>query len=222
MRNYVRYRFREYIAPQLESPGIIQLVCGNRIVIRSATLIGRLLGQHGIHISDLEHTKEGLFLAYYDLAHVVKDNSGIDQRLFAAIVQSIVTHYPWFIALSQLLEDCAISLYSKDEVLIAVYGRVGLREGLKILSFEGNWHKKAYFREDGLDYCNVYLNKFTLQNRTFIRLTPSGFHEANYTGMIPEGFFETNPEVAATTILALSRIKPCTFSEDIFEVLYHL
>ncbi len=96
VRNYTKYRFLEHIAPQLESPGITQLVCGSRVVIRSATLLKQLLKQHKISITNFKHTPEGLFLAYYDLAHVVKDNSGIDKRLSRVlshiILGSLLSH----------------------------------------------------------------------------------------------------------------------------------
>jgi hypothetical protein len=202
----------------------VRLVCGKHTVIRDISHYIDLLEGYGISIDDPESTPKGLFLAYYDLILAIKHNHSIDKRILTAIVHSVVTHYPCLLILYPTLEEYAIRLYSKDEVLLAVYGRFYQpnppnHELLKF-TLRSNWSQRTYFREcivaERSGWC---LNRFSLMNRIFIRLPGDLFYEEIPGSVATPTISEMKTIETTKTMLSLSRLQPCILPENIFVML---
>ena len=146
------YHFRE-LGPE----GRIQLMYNNRIVMPGAGPLKKKL-----EALPLLAAVVSKYLAYYD---IIRYNQNKNKRLLAIIADSIITHYPYLFRSFSELEKLAISLYTKDEVLLSVYGE--LFDDYTLV-FEGKWYLRDYFWE----YSNVRgcPDILTFQNRSFIRL----------------------------------------------------
>jgi hypothetical protein len=188
-----------------------QLLYRNRLIADDAGIVHAALFHHTLEKGELRKNipeKIVMAIAYYDLVH---NNTITDKNLLSAIAHNIIIRYPCLIRLSATLEEAAISVYTKDEVLLSVYGEVfgdnlsfqqrrrrktcGTAADSKTLTFQGRTfvhssvHKKV-----------GYIWYETTRNRVQIDNMP--LYEAQKLEKTAKG--------TVATMLSLSRLQPCT------------
>ena len=156
------------------------------------------------------------FVAYRELLRNTNKNS----RLSSVVANSVAIHCPYLLCLYPEVETLALSLYTKDEILLGVYGVI-VNSRLTFLHAcrDRKLFRDIYYKDDDRKWCGSP-TKFTFQDRTCVRVCvfrkrgcscylwcESTYIESLSMGE-PTAKVKSDSWETVCTMISLSRLKP--------------
>jgi hypothetical protein len=155
----------------------------------------------------------------YQVLLVFLHNTDTNIALRSAMVDSIVIHQPRLLrSASEELESIAVSLYTKDEILLSVYSERILAQGCTLL-FTNSWQSRSYFYEYNLETKTSIPNKLTFQGRIFVHQYIASTdryvwcESTQLANLLSKDVEQLLPDSVQTlrTMIQLSRLKPYAY-----------